>query len=247
MSEEYDQEWWKTAKAASLERKRLAREASAGVRPGDAILVVTEGTVTEPTYFNLLREDLKLSTIWIKVIPGLHSDPRHVIRTAIAEVKELTRKANRGLLALDEPTKFDHVWAVIDTDVAIRQGFWPEVVQMAQVSGVKIAGSSPCFEYWLLLHIRLTTRADLVDGDAAKKALRDELGEDYSTRQDVARSALAILLPEWPKAIRHAQTVRRLHAEARTPLPANPSTDVDLLVRTMNEVALPHLRKIIDS
>ena len=68
MSEDaaYDPNWWREAKAASLERKRRAMAASAG----DAFLIVTEGKVTEPVYFNLLLRDLHLSTV--RISPDLH-------------------------------------------------------------------------------------------------------------------------------------------------------------------------------
>jgi len=56
MSEEcaYDPNWWQAPKAASLERKKRAVAAAALARPGDAFLIVTEGEVTEPVYFDLL-------------------------------------------------------------------------------------------------------------------------------------------------------------------------------------------------
>lgn len=247
MALEYDPNWWMAEKAASLARKREQRVSSSGARIGDSVLVVTEGTVTEPTYFTLLREHLRLSTLTVKIMPGQHSDPRHVIRTAKGEIVDLAKRAKQGTLAMDEPRAYNHVWAVVDTDVAVRQEFWPEVVQLARTSGVRLAGSSPCFEYWLLLHLCHTTRTDLVDGDTAKAALRTAIKEafdrDYSTEQDEATAALEALLPKWSTAVNRAGSVRRMHEEARTPLPANPSTDVDLLVALLNDTAMPHHQK----
>lgn len=247
MTLEYDPDWWKAKKAASLARRREQRISVSGARTGDSVLIVTEGTVTEPTYFTLLRDGLRLSTLTIKIMPGLHSDPRHVVRTAKAEMDDLARRAKQGTLAMNEPRTYNHVWAVVDTDVAVRQGFWTEVVQLAQASGVKLAGSSPCFEYWLLLHLTYTTRTDLVDGDAAKEALkttcRETLDSDYSTKKDVAVAALKELLMKWPTAVIRADQVRRMHQAGGTPPPANPSTDVDLLVSILNDTAMPHHQK----
>ena len=62
--------WWLESKATSLERKRRKSRESAQAKPGDAFLIVTEGTVTEPVYFELLIRDLKLSVVRIKVQPG---------------------------------------------------------------------------------------------------------------------------------------------------------------------------------
>jgi hypothetical protein len=241
----YDAQWWRVAKAMSLERKARQAALSALAKPGDAFLIVTEGTVTEPVYFDLLLHDLQLLVVRIKVQPGDASDPRHVIRTAEREAKEQVRKARKGALGLKEPPKFDHVWAVVDTDVAVRMGFWNDVHQLAHARKVKLAHSTPCFEFWLLLHVAgFTTRTDLPDGAAAKSAVKKALGRDYSTNEDTAKEALASFLSKWPEAVGHAEAVRRHHKSAATPVPANPSTEVDRLARALNDSAAKHLRKL---
>lgn len=247
MSEEvlWDPNWWRAEKALSLERKARKAVQAAAAKPGDAFLIVTEGTVTEPVYFDLLLRDLQLSVVRIKVQPGDASDPRHVIRTAEREAKEQVRKAKKGVLGINEPAKFDHVWAVVDTDVAVRMDFWNDVRQLAEARKVQLAHSTPCFEFWLLLHIAgYTTRTDLVDGDAAKSAVNHALGRDYSTNEEVAKEVFPSVLPQWPEAVVHAERVRRHHESAATPPPANPSTEVDRLVRAMNDSAPEHLRKL---
>lgn len=208
-------------------------------KPGDSFLVVTEGTVTEPIYFELLRGKLKLATAFVHVVPGDASDPRHVIKTADRLAKERVRKARRKQLGIGEPEKFDHVWAVVDTDVAVRNGIWNEVQQLANARKVLLAHSTPCFEFWLLLHFDYTTRADLVDGAKAKRALKERLGKDYSTNEESAWNVLPVFMEHWVEAARHATRVRRHHQEANTQTPANPSTDVDRLVRSWNAAAGP--------
>jgi hypothetical protein len=240
----YDPNWWHAVKAASLERKRRAVAVSVLAKPGDAFLIVTEGTVTEPVYFDLLLRDLHLSAVRIKVQPGDASDPRHVIRTAQREAKKQQRKARKGVLGINEPAKFDHVWAVVDTDVAARMGFWNDVKQLAAARKVTLAHSTPCFEFWLLLHFGFTTRADLVDGAAAKGAVKDALGRDYSTNEEIAKEVIATFISKWPEAVVHAENVRRHHEGAQTPKPANPSTEVDRLARALNDSAPEHLRKL---
>lgn len=234
--------WWK-AKAISLQSKAAIAARPAHAMVGDTILIVTEGEVSEPAYFELLRESLQLPTVTVKIIPGKTSDPRQVIQTAVDEMNHLKKRAKKNRLAVSEVRKYDHVWTVIDTDVATRQGFWNEVVQRADAKGVKIASSTPCFEYWLLLHLKKTTRTDLKNGNAAKKTFKKELGMDYSTSKNVAEEAMARILPEWPTAIIHAEQVRKAHESAGTASPANPSTEVDFLVRAMNDSAQPHNRK----
>ena len=238
-----DLNWWQK-RDLSLERKRRAVAASALAKPGDAFLIVTEGTVTEPVYFDLIRCDLHLSVVHIKVQPGDHNDPMHVIRTAEREAKEQQRKARKGLLGISEPKKFDHVWAVVDTDVAVRNHNWNQVVQLAAAKKVKLAHSTPCFEFWLLLHLGFTTRADLVDGAAAKKAVKHAIGRDYSTDEETAKKVIpTFFVPKWPEAVGQAERVRQHHEDVQTPKPANPSTEVDRLVRALNDSAREHLRR----
>ena len=241
----YDPNWWQAPKAASLERKARAKAVgSALAKLGDTFLIVTEGTVTEPVYFDLLLQDLQLSTVWIKVIPGDASHPRHVIATAAREATAQAYKARKGRLGIDEQSMFDHVWAVIDTDVAVREGIWNNVQQSATAKKVKLAHSSPCFEFWLLLHLAYTTRSDLHNGDAAKAALKKVLGRDYSTTKETAREAIGSFFSKWPTAVEHAARVRQHHHGAATPLPANPSTEMDRLVRALYESMPEHLRKL---
>jgi hypothetical protein len=247
MSEDcgYDPKWWLADKAASLERKKRAVAATALARPGDAFLIVTEGKVTEPVYFDLLIQELSLGVVRIKIQPGDHSDPRHVVRTAERVARKQIKDFKKGILGIKEPAKFDHVWAVIDTDVAVSQGFWNDVEQLAATRKVTLAHSTPCFEFWLLLHIvGFTTRADLVDGTKAKSAVKDALGRDYSTDEETAQEAIATFIKKWHQAVVHAEQVREHHHAAATPSPGNPSTEVCRLVRALNDSALPHLRKI---
>jgi hypothetical protein len=236
--------WWQEAKAMSLARRAALPTKVGTAKPGDAFLVVTEGTVTEPVYFELLRTDLQLPVVRVKVVPGDASDPRHVIRTAEREAKQQVRLGKKGRLGIDEPSKFDHVWAVIDTDVAVRNGIWNDVRQLAVARKVTLAHSTPCFEFWLLLHFGFTTRSDLPDGSAAKAAMRSAICGEYETNAEVTRAAVASFLAAWPSAIVHGERVREHHVTAATPSPGNPSTEVDRLVRAMNDSAPAHLRKL---
>ena len=241
---DHDPFWWKAAKTESLARKQRQESAAALAQPGDSFLIVTEGTVAEPYYFEQLRRKLELSLVHVQIQPGDASDPRHVIETAARLAKEQAQRAKRGALRFDEPEKFDHVFAVIDADVAVRQKHWNDVVQLAKARKVQLATSMPCFEFWLLLHLGYTTRTDLVDGDAAKSALKQTLGCEYAKTADTTRAAIDKLLPKWPDAVRHAEQVERYHSKAATPPPANPSTGAGLLVRAMNDAAVEHLRRL---
>jgi len=236
--------WWEEAKTRSLERKEAIKRQPQLAQPGDAFLVVTEGTLTEPAYFTELLTLLQLSSVRVKVKPGPTSDPRAVIEFAAKTAKEWALKAKRKQLSLHEPERFDHVWAVIDTDVAVRQGTWSALCAQAASLGVKLADSTPCFEFWLLLHLGFTVRTDLVDGDAAKAALKEALKlSDPESKKELLKAICALVL-SWPSAVKHAESVRESHNASATPSPANPSTQVDLLVRAFNDTAPEHRRQL---
>ena len=170
--------------------------------------------------------------------------PLHVIDAAAEEVTAPARRVKRGEVPNDEAHTYDHVWVVIDTDVAVREGYWNDVLQSAKVNKVKLAHSSPCIESWFLFHFSPTTRADLVNRDAAKKAVQIELGEPYSTNRRTAEAAIPKLLKNWPEAVKNAMQVRQYRQDACTNQPANPSTEIDLLVRALDDAALEHNRKL---
>ncbi|MBL8632990.1 MAG: RloB domain-containing protein [Myxococcales bacterium] len=235
----YDPHWWLTKKAESLARKQQQVPKSALAAPGDAFLIVTEGTVAEPHYFEQLRRRLLLSLVHVRVTPGDSSDPRQVIQTAARLATEQVRGAKRGTLPLSEPEMFDHVFAVIDADVAVRQKHWNDVVQLASARKVQLVPSMPCFEFWLLLHLGYTTRTDLVDGDAAKSALKQALGCEYAKNASTIRSAIDTLLSKWRDAMVSAERVQKLHDAAATPAPANPSTEVWRLVQALADAVHP--------
>lgn len=162
MSEEagWSPNWWQEARDASLTR-RAAKPflMGAAAKPGDAFLIVTEGVVTEPVYFEQLFTTLPLSSARVRVRPGNASDPRHVIKTAAREAKEQVRRAKKGCLGIDEPPKFDQVWAVIDTDVAVRNGIWNDVVQLATARKVKLAHSTRASNFGFCYTSSATQRA----------------------------------------------------------------------------------------
>jgi hypothetical protein len=242
---EWDQDWWKKKRDASLERRQVESVSASGISLGDTFLIVTEGTVTEPVYFECFLATLELSRVSVKVIPGKAPDPRHVINTGRSLADGQIKRWKEGQAGIREPAKYDHVWAVIDTDVAVREGFWNDVKQLADSQNVQIAHSTPCFEFWLLLHVSgYTTRGDLRDGDAAKAAVKAALGEDYSTDEKTARKAIASFVGNWPQAVINAEKVRKHHLDAATKSPANPSTEVDRLARALNDSAPVHQRML---
>ena len=72
----------------------------------DRVLIVCEGTKTEPAYFNQIRNKLELSTANVEVTPADRSDPMSIVRYAKDLQKISARQGNR----------YDHIYCVFDRD-----------------------------------------------------------------------------------------------------------------------------------
>jgi hypothetical protein len=137
-------------------RARHSREKSAraparkrGNRPRyQRVLIVCEGTKTEPKYFNDIRKQNRVPTAHVHVIPADGTQPSQVVESA----EEAFRLKNRS---------FDLVYAVFDRDDhttyadAIRQAVaLDRKLRNDEHKPVRFLAvpSVPCFELWLLLH-----------------------------------------------------------------------------------------------
>jgi len=185
---------------------------------GERLLIITEGTKTEPQYFNLLLLKYRISPKQVSIQAGSSSDPKLIIE----EAKQLKRvnhaDANKG-----RDAEYDEVWAVFDTE-----GMRPhlsQAIDQAGQNGIKLAISAPSFEYWLLLHYELTTRY-MCDADEVIRELKDFM-PDYDKGNSM-RTHNVIELTE--QALKNAANVRKGQENLPEPFPL-PSTTVDNLVR----------------
>lgn len=127
------------AKHDRLRRRRPSRQ------PLPRILIVCEGTRTEPGYFQGMRHLLR-SLVELEVSPG--GTPKTLVERAVemkkAAERESKRSADRNLL-------YDEVWCVFDID---EHPFVPEAREQAGANKISVAISNPCFELWVLLHFQ---------------------------------------------------------------------------------------------
>jgi len=133
-----------------LERK-LSHRASY-----DRILIVSEGSKTEPNYFKEIRAEFRLHSANVEVQPGaLGTEPLQVVDYA----RELFEHGDRykGI----RPRAFEQVFAVFDRDD--HRTYHNALARARALDGtlrsdlrqpVKFAAipSRPSFEFWLLLH-----------------------------------------------------------------------------------------------
>jgi hypothetical protein len=192
-----------------MTRRPKAYKRNVGIRePANRVLVVTEGTETEPRYFGALLQKLELSTRRIVVKPGSGSDPISVVDTAIREKK----------IAIKQGSPFDSIWVVFDTER--ERIHLSDARTKARAHGFNLAISAPCFEYWFLLHFCYTT-SYLTCYDDVKR----ELGRYLPYNKGSFNASL--LLENTSKAVDNARKVR---ADAERTDAQYPRTDVDQLV-----------------
>lgn len=140
----------KIRQARQLERK-LGRRASY-----DRILIVSEGSKTEPNYFEEIRSTLRLHTANVVVRPSeLGTAPIQVVDYA----KQLFLEGDRHRNI--QPRAFEKVFAVFDRDEHQSYSNALSVAESLdgklkndnkQVIRFQAVPSIPSFELWLLLH-----------------------------------------------------------------------------------------------
>jgi hypothetical protein len=122
----------------------------------DRILIVTEGSKTEPLYFQEIRAAYRLNTASVEVRHSAHGPaPIQVVEYA----HELFLQGNRHNRI--QPKAFEQVYAVFDRDE--HPSYAAALQQAAALDGklkndagqrvtFKVIASVPSFELWLLLH-----------------------------------------------------------------------------------------------
>ena len=129
----------KFPRTKSLERKQGEK------LPKWRILIVCEGSITEPQYFKDFSRYNKSQIIDVEIYPK--GGP---VRALVGRVKdlqeEMQRKAKRSK---DSFAKLFRVWGVPDVDEHPK---FQEAMQLAREHNLNIALSNPCFEVWGLLH-----------------------------------------------------------------------------------------------
>jgi hypothetical protein len=143
---------------AARERARLDRQVAS--RAGlPTALIVCEGRCTEPHYLRGIIEHLGVNAANAHIQTGSYkTDALSLVRDARARFR-------------NNP-EYDHVFVVLDGDQAHLDKARREAGKgMTKAGGgrvtVDLIVTSPCFEYWLLLHFEYTTRS-LRSADAVR-------------------------------------------------------------------------------
>lgn len=203
-----------------IDRKRKAN--SYERKPGNKatrkrLLIVCEGSKTEPHYFRDMRQDLRLKTADVKICgKECGSDPVSVYKYALKESD-------------DDDVGYDAVFCVFDTDSHKNLDQALEMIERAN-SFVAIV-SSPCFEFWLLLHyvnhvkaFRATATKSI--GGVVESALRKH-------DKAYAKGGSGTWVRYKPLLASAIANSKALHKAALATGNRNPSTEMHIVVEEM--------------
>lgn len=183
-------------------------------------LVVSEGKETEPRYFEGVRAALGAAN-GRKVAIVVKGTGKHTLDLLDFAV-EHCRYA---------PETFDHVWLVFDKDDFPAADFDAMERKCAELSDgsrtFHALWSNPCFELWLLLHLRYTT-APMTATEcqrALAQAMSKDLGVEY--RKNLG-GLFGMVDGQRAEALQRVQRLKAHHGELGDAKPSaqNPATKV---------------------
>lgn len=204
----------KARKANELKRRAESRAAY------DRVLIVCEGSKTEPSYFKDLRNHYQLKTTNIEICgKECASAPSSILRYA---EQRYTEDKNAG-------NPFDRVYCVFDKDTHASYQSTLEAIARKRPKETWFATTSvPCFEYWILLHfVAVAHPYEALLGNSAGNQLLNELLTCMPDYNKGAQGLFTKLLPQLEFA---KQNAARLLAAAEASGTDNPSTKVHELV-----------------
>lgn len=197
--------------------------------PYQKVLIVTEGTKTEPIYFKEVIDYYEINTANVRISGECGSDPISVFNFAVELYHQETIK--------DDP--FDRVYCVFDQD-SYHLGTNKYKQALDKIGSIKpketffAITSVPSFEYWFILHFTHTTAQFFPTttksvGDAVLNKLLD-LWPEYTKSMS---GTFLKLLPDLEYAKSNAS--RSLDA-ANATYTDNPTTHVHELVEFLQNI-----------
>lgn len=207
--------------AAKGRSERSRREAKRREKP--LVLIVCEGE-TERRYFADIKRRFRAS--WIEIHKPHCNDPKGLVAATKRMRRELTGK---GLNV--------EAWVAFDAESRAEQESrsYAEAIKLAEAGSIHVANSSPCFEYWVLLHY---APGALVDEpkDAERELRRPERIPDYSKPGLPLEELWDIYRDGRPSAAARARRNRLLEQHENVRL-GRPVTYVDELVDRIVDIA----------
>ena len=199
-----------------------------------AILIVTEGTKTEPLYFQGIVDYISLKygkNIDIRStkfdIKGKGLGTLSLVNEAIAMVNHANRQ-------------YKQCWIVFDKDDYLD---FDEAISLAKSYDFNVAWSNSCFEYWLFLHFKLDQTARSPEEWKKRVDLEfkgNGLATDNYDKNNPYIAKLAITDDYLKKAVKNASYIEK-QQEQISPSKQNPCTTVHHLILYLK----PYIKELL--
>ncbi|WP_083900741.1 RloB family protein [Azospirillum sp. B4] len=212
------------------QQKELSR-VSPSREPLSRILIVCEGSKTEPNYFNALAKLHRARNVKVKGSGDVFgTDPCNVLSLALEYAKH------------DGP--YDHIYCVFDREGTEERKKNLETA-CSKIDGIgrrkrgtiKITAikSNPCFEYWVLLHFEFTTKPFVAEkGRSCCDALVSKIKEHIPEYNKGKIDLMSQLVNNAEVAIQRSEESLSL---SRGDGSENPSTYVHLVAKKIMSMA----------
>lgn len=192
---------------ANRRRRPGRREPFRDPRP--MVLIVCEGT-SEQEYFEKFANHHRNSRVRVE-LESRTGVPFSLVQLARERKRRSDAAAKRQR---DENLSFDSIWCVFDID---EHPHVSDAREMARDNGIHLAISNPCFELWLILHLR--SSPGMKDRHNTQRLLK-KLVPDYDKHIDFSR-----YVEGYPDAVVRARSLDDLAQRVGTP-GHNPTTNV---------------------
>ncbi|MGH3291519.1 MAG: RloB family protein [Trebonia sp.] len=207
-----------TPKRAPGGRPLRRRVATRAIRK--TLLIFCEGERTEPEYLNALKLERAIREVAAVEIRVAQADSGAVPLTLVKRAIEARSRA------VSENDEVDEFWCVFDVEWPVNHAHLPEARALAEANKINLAVSNPCFEAWLILHLK--EHGAWLDNDQAMK-LRRKLDSSTDKGLDPAK-----YMPHVHEASDRAVKLEERHQRNGTSFPHNnPSSGMHRLIASV--------------
>ena len=188
-----------------------------------SILIVCEGTKTEPNYFEAFAKKQQGVIVYDIEVKGLGRGTKDVVKKAI----NLKSKNN-----------YDRVWAVFDKDEFSAKDF-NDAITLGSQNGIEVAWSNEAFELWYLYHFHNVTTGVSRKQYEEKISIAVNSSPKYKSKKkykyaknDPNNFEIMTTYGSMDAAMKYAETKHSEYTDTRYAI-QNPCTTVYRLVRQL--------------
>ena len=188
-----------------------------------SVLIVCEGTKTEPNYFEAFAEKQQGVIVYDFEVKGLGRGTKDVVEKAI----NLKSKNN-----------YDRVWAVFDKDEFPAKDF-NDAITLGNQNGIEVAWSNEAFELWYLYHFHNVTTGVSRKQYEEKISIAVNSSPTYKSKKkykyakkDPNNFEIMTTYGSMDAAMKYAEAKHREYTDTRYSI-QNPCTTVYRLVRQL--------------